>query len=72
MTGLFEIADEVYYAVNGTITTGWRILTINGVDQYYYFDPATGQAVDGDQTINGYHYVFTDHILTRGDLDSDR
>ena len=68
VTGLFEIADEVYYAVNGSCTSGWRILTINGVDQYYYFDPATGQAVDGDQTINGYHYVFTDHILTRGDL----
>ena len=68
VTGLFEIEGELYYAVNGNLMTGWRMITVGGVDQYYYFDPATGKAVDGEQTIAGYHYTFTNRVLTRGDL----
>ncbi len=68
VTGLFELDGGLYYAINGVQTTGWRVLTVDGADQYYYFDPATGKAVDGQQSIAGYYYTFTDYVLTRGDL----
>lgn len=68
VTGLFELDGDFYYAVNGTLKTGWRIVDVNGTDNYYFFDPQTGKAVDGEQSIYGYNYVFTDYILTRGAL----
>lgn len=68
VTGLFEINGDLYYAINGEGLTGWRMITADGADNYYFFDPDTGKAVDGEQTIYGYDYVFTDHVLTRGDL----
>lgn len=68
VSGLVELEDGLYYAVNGSIMTKWRMVNVDGVDQYYYFDPETGRAVDGEQIIDGYHYTFTDHVLTRGDL----
>lgn len=68
LTGLFELDDELYYAINGVLESGWRIIQTDGADYYYYFDPVTGNAVDGVQTIDGYEYTFTDHILTRGAL----
>ena len=69
ITGLFELNGNTYYAINGTLKTGWRpVNNGSGKTVYYYFDPVTGYAVDGEQTIGGYHYIFTDKILTRGDL----
>ena len=68
VTSLFELDGELYYAINGEAVTGWRMVTESGEDRYYYFDRDTGKAVDGEQTIDGYHYIFKDHILTRGDL----
>ena len=68
LTGLFELDDELYYAINGVLESGWRIIQTDGADYYYYFDPVTGKAVDGIRTIDGYEYTFTDHILTRGAL----
>ena len=68
LTGLFELDDELYYAINGVLESGWRIIQTDGTDYYYYFDPVTGQAVDGIRSIDGYEYTFTDHILTRGAL----
>ena len=68
LTGLFELDDELYYAINGVLESGWRIIQTGGADYYYYFDPVTGKAVDGIRTIDGYEYTFTDHILTRGAL----
>ena len=68
LTGLFELDDELYYAINGVPESGWRIIQNSGADYYYYFDPVTGKAVDGIRTIDGYEYTFTDHILTRGAL----
>jgi len=72
MTGLVDYKGGVYYAVNGEMTTGW----VSGYDADgnpvdYYFSPATGKAVDGNQKIDGYNYVFTNYILTRGDLVTD-
>ena len=70
ITGLFELNGDTYYAINGTLKTGWRPFdnANSGGTDYYYFDPNTGKAVDGEQTIGGYHYIFTDRKLTRGDL----
>ena len=69
VTGLFEQNSALYYAQNGILKTGWRVISDkNGDDQYYYFDPKTGEAVDGDKTIGGYNYSFSNHVLVRGDL----
>ena len=52
--------------------TGWiSAYDENGNTVNYYFDPATGKAVDGKQKIDGYNYTFTDYVLTRGDLVAD-
>ncbi len=72
MTGVVNYKGGMYYAVNGEMTTGW----VSGYDAEgnpvdYYFSPATGKAVDGNQKIGGYNYVFTNYILTRGDLVTD-
>ena len=69
MTGTIHFNDGLYYAVNGEMTTGW----VSGYDADgnqvdYYFAPATGRAVNGQQKIGGYNYTFTNYVLTRGDL----
>ncbi len=69
ITGTVNYKDALYYAVNGEMVTGW----VSGYDDNgdavdYYFSPATGKAVDGNQKIGGYNYVFKDNILVRGDL----
>ena len=79
LTGLFEINDSLYYAVNGTRKAGWRVITdADGNEQYYYFSPMTLEAVDGEQviatTINDYGkqytrqltYTFKNHVLVNG------
>ncbi len=69
VTGTLELDGELYYSINGEMQTGWLSgydADGNAVD--YYFDPATGCAVDGVQEIDGYTYTFTNYILTRGDL----
>ncbi len=63
-TGLIELDGNLYYAVQGEVKTGWR--TVDG--NYYYFDPATGAAVDGEQKVTGYYYTFTNYILTKGSV----
>ena len=69
LTGLFKLDNELYYAINGKLETGWwPILDADGTIHYYYFDSQTGAAVDGSRTIDGYRYTFTNNILTRGDL----
>lgn len=72
VTGLFELDGAKYYATNGKALSGWRMIqNESGTDQYYYFDPETFQAVTGEQTIDGYSYVFEDCKLVRGDLVKD-
>ncbi len=72
VSGVLTYNGGLYYAVQGVKTTGWIATDDaegNKVD--YYFEPSTGKAVDGVQTIHGYTYTFTNHILTRGDLVTD-
>ena len=63
-SGLFEIDGKLHYAVLGERKNGWRFID----DDYYYFDKRTYAAVDGNQTIDGYHYTFEDYKLIRGEI----
>ena len=70
--GLITYNGNLYYAVLGEAKSGWRVVSDTGEDQYCYFDAANGgAAVDGEQTIRGYHYLFVDHILVRGEWVAD-
>lgn len=72
VTGVFDYDGGKYYSIMGVMKTGWQSMyddAGNAVD--YFFDRKTGRAVNGEQTIDGYHYTFTDYILTRGDLVTD-
>ena len=66
--GLVESDGDLYYAVNGVLHSGWRVIG----DDYYYFDPETYKAVDGDQTIyseakgRNFKYEFVDCKLVDG------
>ncbi len=72
MTGLFEFDGDYYYAINGEAVTGWRLITsASGEDQYYYFEPSSGKALDGNQTIDGYQYVFENSVLRYGEWIKD-
>lgn len=74
-SGLITFEGGLYYATNGVAQTGWQVIE----ESYYYFDPETARAVDGEVTIrervypgtsyttmDEYTYTFKDHILTRG------
>lgn len=72
VTGVFDYNGGKCYAILGQQRVGWVAMYDaegNAVD--YFFDRKTGRAVNGEQTIDGYHYTFTDYILTRGDLVTD-
>ena len=68
VSGLIELEGDLYYAIAGAPKTGWATVSKGADVHYYYFDPATGKAVDGVQKIGGYTYTFTDKILTRGEV----
>ena len=69
LSGMFEMKGRLYYAVNGVLKTGWRDVTdSDGNDQYYYFNPKNGAAVNGNQTIDKVDYVFEDYKLIAGSL----
>lgn len=68
VTGLFQKDGATYYAIDGQLKSGWRVITDEqGNDTYYYFGKDY-KAVDGKQKIDGYNYVFKDHVLIHGDL----
>ena len=72
VSGVFDMNHAKYFAKNGVLQTGWQSVPgAGGSVQDYYFDKNTYQAVNGSQTIGGYHYEFTDYVLTRGDLVKD-
>ena len=69
VSGLFQMGDDLYFAENGLLQSGWQNQKDeNGTRQYYFFNTASHKAVDGNQTIGGYHYVFKDKKLIRGEL----
>ena len=72
VTGLIEFDGAWYYAINGVAKSGWWNLTdADGSSAYYFFSTKTFQAVDGNQKIDGYNYVFSNHKLVRGDFVKD-
>ena len=72
VTGLIELDGAWYYAINGVAKSGWwNIVSKDGDNSYYYFDPKTFQAVTGNQTIDGYKYIFSEYKLVRGDFVKD-
>ena len=72
VTGLFELDGAWYYAIKGVAKSGWWNLTdADGSSAYYFFSTKTFQAVDGNQKIDGYNYVFSNHKLIRGDFVKD-
>ena len=71
-TGTVEYQGNLYYAINGEKQTGW----ISAYDEEgnpvdYFFNTSTGIAVNGKQKIWGFNYIFTDYVLTKGDLVTD-
>ena len=72
VTGLFELDGELHYAIQGKRQVGWRAMyDADGNAADYYFDPYTGAAVDGACKVEGYNYVFENHILKKGELVKD-
>ena len=47
ITGLFELNGDTYYAINGTLKTGWWDIVGTDGDNWYYFDPATYKGLNG-------------------------
>ena len=72
VTDVVEYEGETYFVVLGEPKDGWRVISKDGEDQYYYFDGKNGgAAVDGAQRIGGYNYVFEDKVLVKGDWVTD-
>lgn len=72
VTGLTEVDGARYYVINGAAKSGWwNIIDENGENGYYFFDRETFRAVDGNQNIDGYNYVFSGCKLVRGDFVKD-
>ena len=69
ISGLFTLNGNLYFAENGRRITGWKAISYpGGRVENYFFNTWSYAALDGEQTIGGYHYTFRDHILVRGDL----
>ncbi len=68
LSGMLEYEGELYFPMLGIPKIGWQTVKSGNVISYYYFDPATGAAVDGKQTIGGYSYEFEDHALVKGQI----
>ena len=72
VTGLFELDGDLHYAIQGKRQVGWcAMYDADGNPADYYFDPYTGKAVDGACKVEGYNYVFENHILKKGELVKD-
>ena len=69
ISGLFMLNGKLYFAENGKRITGWKAISYpGGRVENYFFSTWDYAALDGEQTIGGYHYTFKDYILIRGDL----
>ena len=64
-SGIVSCGGSYYYAITGTLHTGWRS-ALESTD-LYYFDPTTCSAVTGVVTIDGKEFTFNDQgVLVRG------
>ena len=69
LSGLFTLKGELYFAENGKRIKGWKSVSHpGGRVENYFFNTWSYAAMDGEQTIGGYHYTFKDCVLVRGDL----
>ena len=69
ISGLFTLNGKLYFAENGTRITKWKAISHpGGKVENYFFSTWDYAALDGEQTIGGYHYTFKDCVLIRGDL----
>ena len=72
ISGVFDLDHSKYFAKNGVLQSGWQAVSESGGNvKNYYFDKTTYKAVNGEQTIDGYHYLFEEYVLKRGDLRKD-
>ena len=63
VSGLQMIDGKNYYAAGGKLISGW--VTVD--DEWYYFDPATFEGVDGKSKADGsVEFVFEQGRLTHG------
>ena len=69
ISGLFTLHEKLYFAENGTRIKGWKSISHPGGQvENYFFSTWDYAALNGEQTIGGYHYTFKDCVLVRGDL----
>ena len=69
ISGLFTLNGKLYFAENGTRITKWKAISHPGGQvENYFFSTWDYAALNGEQTIGGYHYTFKDCVLVRGDL----
>ena len=69
LSGLFTLKGQLYFAENGKRIKGWKSVSHpGGRVENYFFNTWSYAAIDGEQTIGGYHYTFKDCVLVRGDL----
>ena len=69
LSGLFTLKGKLYFAENGKRIKGWKSVSHpGGRVENYFFNTWSYAAMDGEQTIGGYHYTFKDCVLVRGDL----
>ncbi|MBO5797279.1 MAG: phosphodiester glycosidase family protein [Clostridia bacterium] len=67
VTGLIHLNGKVYYAMMGEQKTGWQsVLAEDGNSYFYYFNYYTGAAVNGQQNIDSFNFLFEDYKLVRG------
>ena len=69
LSGLFTLKGKLYFAENGKRIKRWKAISHpGGRVENYFFNTESYAAMDGEQTIGGYHYTFKDCVLVRGDL----
>ncbi len=72
VTGIFELNGNLYYAINGEYRTGWQLVTVDGEENYYYFDLNDGSAKNGVCKLGQYTYTFEDYKLVEGEWVGDK
>ena len=66
--GLVKVNGALYYTINGVAKTGWVTVMNGSKVDYYFFNTWSRQAINGEQTIGGYTYLFENYVLKRGEV----